>query len=1111
MNVLPSAAPAYVELHAHSAFTFLDGVDTPAAMVEEAARLGLEGLAILDCDGMYSAVQTQTRARECGLAVVHGAELTLDRAALASAALGAASLGWGLPGGAHDPGIRLPVLSTSPQGRRHLCRAMSDHILSHLGRREASHVLEDLATYAHDWLILTGGVRGPLRRALYEGGASAAGRLLDHLIHLFGTEAIAVESALTPTDPPALANALADLATRKKLPLVATTAARMATPASHRLGDVLAATRLGMSMESAQPHLPGLRSFLRSGEEMLRIHHLHPHAVATAAALGQSAAFDLRLSAPHLPKTQVPAGHTPASWLRHLTEKGAHQRYGSRKDAPCAWATIDHELDVITSLDFPGYFLIVKDIVDFCASRNILCQGRGSAANSAVCFCLGITAVDAIRHRLLFERFLSPGRSGPPDIDIDIEAGRREEVIQYVYSRYGRHRAALVANVISYRPRSAIRDAAKALGYGADTATQWSTSTHRSGSDSPAPAPVLTVANALLRLPRHMGIHPGGMVLTDTPVAEVCPLNWGAMKDRSVLQWDKDDCADAGLVKFDLLGLGMLTALRTAFNALEQVGVRGRDSRPLTLHNLPEEDPRVYDLLCAADTIGVFQVESRAQMNTLPRLAPRCFYDIVIEVALIRPGPIQGRAINPYLRRRRGREDVTYPHPLLRPALEKTLGVPLFQEQLMQIAVDAAGFTPAMADQLRRAMGSKRSPERMEALRQPLLDGMAQRGIPENVATTIYDQLRGFADFGFPESHAFSFAHIVYASAWLKVHHPEYFYAALLASQPMGFYSPSSLIHDARRHGVKIGPICVQHSVLEARVAPATPDLDTPDIRAPTPVDTEESQCVRLGLSSIKGLGGAAQRIIDAREKGGPFASLADLASRAHLRQRELDVLAQAGACDALGDTRRQALWSAAAVAQEHWHQPFLPGTEIGATAPALPAMTAEETLLADHESTGFTPGEHPMALVRKGSHRQSSADKQTYGHESRGEGSKKVSHPSHAPHAARGQEWEDVLTCADLDTTQPGDVVTVAGLVTHRQRPHTGAGITFLSLEDDYGLINITCTADVWNAHRRVAASARALRIRGRVEKSDGATSIRAHRIWDIPTPLPVRSRDFR
>ncbi len=1087
-----NARTPYAELHAHSAFTLLDGADLPGALVAAASDLGLEALAVLDVDGMHSAVQTTSAAREAGLPIVHGAELTLDPAGLLGADPDALAPGWGLATGAEEPGVRLPVLVSSPRGYTALCSAMSAHALARPGVRTAAHVLDELAEAGEDWLILTGSRRGPLRRALRNSGLGAARRVRDLLLDRFGAGSVLVESALSPTDPEDLADALALLADERSLPLVATGAVRCATPASQALGDVLAATRLGEPLAAAESHLPALRAFLRTGEEMAALHSRRPDAVAYTVDIAARAAFDLRLLAPRLPRTAVPADHDDASWLRELTRRGALERYGTRAEHPRAWETIDHELEVIEALDFPGYFLIVKEIVDFCAEAGILCQGRGSAANSAVCYALGITAVDAVRHRLLFERFLSTGRSGPPDIDVDIEAGRREEVIQHVYTLYGRERAAQVANVITYRPRSAIRDAARALGYPVGLATAWAKGTgrrfeadeaeaaRREGEAGSAggemPPLVRSVAVALQKLPRHMGIHSGGMVLTDQPVAGICPVVWAAKEGRTVLQWDKEDCADAGLVKFDLLGLGMLTALRTAFDALAARGVLGRNGRPLGLHNLPEEDPRVYDLLCAADTVGVFQVESRAQMNTLPRLAPRCFYDIVVEVALIRPGPIQGRAVNPYLRRRRGREEVSYLHPLMRPALEKTLGVPLFQEQLMQIAIDVAGFSPSQADRLRRAMGAKRSPERMEELRPALMEGMAARGVGPEARERIFEQLKGFADFGFPESHAFSFAHIVYASAWLKIHHPEDFYAGLLAAQPMGFYSPASLVHDARRHGVRVLGPDVSHSGVSASVVfPSAKHLGpAPLASAPVPLDVDPSAALRLGLDEVRGLSEAAERIIEARIDG-PFESLASLAARAELSESEIVRLAKADALASLGVSRREGVWAAGAVGRASWGQPYLPGTEVGARAPALPEMTEVEALQSDYEATGLSTSRHPFDLLRP-------------------------------ELAGRG-----VLSASEVGEGLDGELVTVAGIVTHRQRPHTAKGITFLTLEDETGLLNVSCQKGMWEAHRLVALSSRALEIRGRVEYGDGAVNIEAYRMRPVALPVGVRSRDFR
>ncbi|HVM02017.1 MAG TPA: error-prone DNA polymerase, partial [Acidimicrobiales bacterium] len=638
--------------------------------------------------------------------------------------------------------------------------------------------------------------------------------------------------------------------------------------------------------------------------------------------VGRECAFDLRLVAPRLPDWPVPDGHTEMSWLRRLTDEGARRRYGppEKERVPGAWAQIRYELDMIDRLGFAGYFLVVWDIVEFCRRSGIYCQGRGSAANSAVCYALGITNADAVALGLLFERFLSPARDGPPDIDVDIESDRREEAIQYVYERYGRERAAQVANVITYRPRSAVRDMAKALGHSPGQQDAWSKQVDAWGPlshtlDHSIPEPVMDLAHQVQGFPRHLGIHSGGMVICDRPVVEVCPVEWGRMAGRTVLQWDKDDAAAVGLVKFDLLGLGMLTAVHQAVDLIADAhGVA------VDLAALPQED-EVYDMLCRADSVGVFQVESRAQMATLPRLRPRHFYDLVVEVALIRPGPIQGGSVHPYIRRRNGQEPVTYLHPRLEPALKKTLGVPLFQEQLMQMAIDVAGFSAADADRLRQAMGSKRSQARMEALKGRLYEGMAARGITGEVADAIWDKLVAFANFGFPESHSVSFAYLVYASAWLKLHYPAAFCAALLNAQPMGFWSPQTLTADARRHGVTIlGPD------VNASAATATLEGDPP--------------AVRLGVGSVRTVGDDLARRID---EGRPYRDMEDVVRRGALSEPQVEALATAGAfgCFAAGPSplrsrigtlqgpdpipegaagrplgRREALWAAGAVSQ---------------------------------------------------------------------------------------------------------------------------------------------------------------------------------------------------
>ena len=1087
--------PRYAELHAHSAFSFLDGASQPEELAVEAHRLGLEALALTDHDGLYGVVRFAEAARRLGLPAVIGAELTLGATERAT-------------GQMDPPGTHLLALARGPQGYRSLSRAIAEGHLATGEKGRTDHRLPDLAAAADgQWLVLTGCRKGAVRRALADGGPSAARAALDELAALFGRGNVAVE--ITDTGDPldsARNDALAALAAAAGLPLVATGAVHCARPADQPLADVLAAVRARATLEEIDGWRPPTVAHLRSAVEMAALHFRHPQAVTTAAELGAECAFDLALVAPNLPPHPVPPGHTEATWLRELTYRGAAERYGPRgaERVPGAYEMIEHELDVIIDLDFPGYFLIVHEIVDFCRDQGILCQGRGSAANSAVCFALGITAVDAVQHRLLFERFLSPGRSGPPDIDLDIESGRREEVIQFVYERYGRTHAAQVANVIAYRPRSAVRDAARALGYDVGQQDAWSKSIERwrslrspddGGDDrgsrdgrgpSPAddvgaiPEEVVDVAERMLRLPRHLGIHSGGMVLCDRPVIEVCPVEWATMPGRTVLQWDKDDCADAGLVKFDLLGLGMLTALRLAFAEVNAHAAPGAPQ--VGLHSLPQEDPRVYDLLCAADTVGIFQVESRAQMATLPRLRPRTFYDIVVEVALIRPGPIQGDSVNPYINRRRGREPVTYLHPLLEPALAKTLGVPLFQEQLMQIAIDVAGFSPAEADQLRKAMGSKRSTERMEALRARLMEGMARNGVTQDVAGKIYDKLKAFADFGFPESHAFSFAYLVYASAWLKVHHPEAFYAALLAAQPMGFYSPQTLAADARRHGVRVLRADVQTSGAQAVVERHVPqgaggvpaDADVPrDPHGRRLVDPDPALAVRLGLAPVRGIGErTAERLVAEREAGGPFADLADLARRVRLTASQLEALATAGALDCFGLERREALWAAGVLAQEH---ATLPHTAVGFEAPMLPGMDEVETAVADVWATGVSPDSFPTQFLRPDL-------------------------------TARG-----IRTIASLAGCESGVRVEAAGVVTHRQRPGTAGGVTFLSLEDETGLLNVVCSPGLWARYRQVARTSAALVVRGTVERGDGVLNLVADHVRGLPLRVASRSRDFR
>ena len=1047
----------YAELHCHSNFSFLDGASHPEELVEEAARLGLEAVALTDHDGMYGVVRFAEAAAELGVRTVFGAELSLG--------LSAPQNGVADPEGSH-----LLLLARGPQGYQGLCRTIST---AQLAGREKGRPVYDLdevvADTAGQVLVLTGCRKGAVRQALATGGRTAAAAALLGLVERFGADGVAVElvHGALPTDTE-VNDALAALAADAGLPTVASTAAHYATPARFPLATALAAVRARRSLDEADGWLPPAgAAHLRSGAEMaLRFDTRHPGAVARAAAFGAECAFALELVAPDLPPFETPPGRTEAEWLRVLTRRGVLERYGSFAENPEAVDTVERELAVIEAKKFPGYFLIVHDIVAFCRSAGILCQGRGSAANSAVCYALGITNVDAVAHGLLFERFLSPDRDGYPDIDLDIESGRREEVIQYVYGRYGRGCAAQVANVISYRPRSAVRDVAKALGFSPGQQDAWSKRIERWPGDEATTPPgvpdlVVELADELLGFPRHLGIHSGGMVICDRPVAEVVPVEWARMEGRTVVQWDKDDCAAAGLVKFDLLGLGMLTALHLMIDLVAE-----HHGRRVELHELQPVEPEVYAMLARADSVGVFQVESRAQMATLPRLRPRKFYDLVVEVALIRPGPIQGGSVHPYVRRRNG-EKWEHDHPLLKNALDKTLGVPLFQEQLMQVAVDVAGFSAADADELRRAMGAKRSTERMERLRGRFYDGMAANGIEGALADKIFERMLAFANFGFPESHSISFASLVYYSAWFKLHYPAAFCAALLNAQPMGFYSPQSLVADARRHGVRV----------------RGPDVNLGGAQAVLQPDAHSAggQAIRLGLAEIRTIGQELAEEIDGGQAcDGPYRDLANLARRVRLTVPQAEALATAGALGSFGVDRRSALWAAGVVAAMRPEQ--LPGTAVGLDAPALPGMTPAELTVADVWATGVSPDSHPIVHLRDrldGFGALAIDRLDTVG---------RAAHPDAPPR------------------------VLVGGLVTHRQRPATAGGVTFLNLEDETGMLNVTCSEGLWMRYRTVALASSALLVRGRLERSpEGVLNLVADRLERLVLAVPVKSRDFR
>jgi error-prone DNA polymerase len=1036
----------YAELHAHSAYSFLDGASTPEELVEEAARLDLRAIALTDHDGLYGVVRFAEAAQELDIATVFGAELSLGNKPRTE--------------DPDPPGPHLLVLARGPEGYRRLSRQISSAHLAGGEKGKPRYDFDALTEAAGGhWHVLTGCRKGHVRQALSTGGPDAAAAALAELVDRFGSDRVSIELTQHghPRDDEVNA-ALAALAPRFGVGVIATTAAHFAEPSRGRLAMAMGAIRARNSMDEAAGWLAPLGgSHLRSGDELARLFSHCPEVVTAAAELGEQCSFGLALIAPRLPPFDVPEGHTESSWLRHLVMTGAHNRYGPPERAPRAYAQLEHELRVIAQLNFPGYFLVVDDITRFCRDNGILAQGRGSAANSAVCYALGVTNVDPIANELLFERFLSPARDGPPDIDVDIESDLREKAIQYVYERYGRDYAAQVANVITYRGRSAIRDMARALGFSQGQQDAWSKQLSKWNglADSPdvedVPESVVELALQVKNLPRHMGIHSGGMVICDRPIADVCPVEWARMANRSVLQWDKDDCAAIGLVKFDMLGLGMLSALHYCIDLIaEHKGIE------VDLSKLDLSEPAVYEMLQRADSVGVFQVESRAQMATLPRLKPRVFYDLVVEVALIRPGPIQGGSVHPYIKRRNDIEPVTYDHPSMEPALRKTLGVPLFQEQLMQLAVDCAGFSADEADQLRRAMGSKRSTEKMRRLRGRFYDGMRIRhGITGEVADRIYEKLEAFANFGFPESHSLSFASLVFYSSWFKLHHPAVFCAALLRAQPMGFYSPQSLVADARRHGVVVhGPD------VNASLAHATLER----------TGTE----VRLGLGSVRHIGDElAERIVEDRKAHGPFAGLLDLAGRVQLSVPQTEALATAGALGCFGTPRREALWAAGTAAGQRPDR--LPGVGASSHVPELPGMTELELAASDVWATGVSPDSYPTQFLRE------------------------------------HFDAIGVVPADQLLSVPDGTRVLIAGAVTHRQRPATAQGVTFMNLEDETGMVNVMCSRGVWGRHRKLAQTASALMIRGIVQNATGAVTVVADRMRPIEMKVASKSRDFR
>ncbi|NMY41227.1 error-prone DNA polymerase [Pseudomonas sp. WS 5013] len=1021
---------AYAELHCLSNFSFQRGASSAQELFERARRLGYRALAITDECSLAGIVRAWQAAKESGVPLIVGCELRIDN------------------------GPKLVLLVENMAGYQRLCqlitraRRRADKGSYRLLREDLSAPLEGLLAL---WL--------PDRHNSQDG----------HWLNTLFPQGLwlGVELHCGPDDAGRLAELLA-LAEQTGIPAVACGDVHMHARGRRALQDCMTAIRHHLCVADAGQHLfSNGERHLRTVAELCTLYP--PQLLEESLQIAERCHFDLSELRYQYPHEVVPKGETPTSWLRHLVEQGMCKRWPEGATQKVR-DQLEKELQLIAELGYESYFLTVHDIVAYARSQHILCQGRGSAANSAVCFVLGITELDPSRSNLLFERFLSRERNEPPDIDVDFEHERREEVIQYVFRRYGRDRAALTAVVNTYHGAGAIRDVAKALGLPAeqqgalaDCCGRWTDRLppperlREAGfdPDSPALRRVLALTEALIGFPRHLSQHPGGFVISEQPLSELVPVENAAMAERTVIQWDKDDLDEVGLLKVDVLALGMLTALRRCFDLIKSY--RGQH---WTLATLPEEDRSTYEMISRADTIGVFQIESRAQMAMLPRLRPQCYYDLVIEVAIVRPGPIQGDMVHPYLRRRNHEEAVTYPSAELKPVFERTLGIPLFQEQVMELAVVAAGYTPGEADDLRRCMAAWKRRGGLEPHRQKLTQGMLERGYSPEFAARIFEQIKGFGDYGFPESHAASFALLTYASSWLKCHEPAAFACALINSWPMGFYSPDQLLQDARRHAVEVRPLDVRHSTWDCSLEPAA----------------GAQPAIRLGLRLIRGLHQAdMQRLMAARQQQ-PFSDIADLCRRAGLDSRCRALLADAGALQGLAGNRHQARWAVAGVEEQ---APLFAGLPAEAEiAVQLPAPSIGEDVLGDYATSGTTLGPHPLSLLR--------AELQS----------------------------RRCRSAAELLQIGNGRLVKIAGLVRGRQRPQTASGITFVTLEDEHGMVNVMVRRELAERQRRVLVSAQLMQVDGHLEEKSGVRHVIAGRLHDL-TPLleglEVRSRDFR
>jgi error-prone DNA polymerase len=1065
----------YVELHAASAFSFLEAASQPEALMERAAELGMPAMAIADRNGVYGAARFHTSGHRSGVRAHIGAEI-----AVKSFGERLKPPSW-LPHQCAPEPARLTLLCETRQGYQNLCQLITQFKMRETTKQEGAANFGDLEQYASGLVCLTGGDEGPLAAALMRGGEEAGRKVVEQLTQIFGSRNVYVEVQRHREREEEWRNQAAiRIAHALHLPVLATNGVRYAKAYDREILDLFTAIRNHTELDRAGRLLAvNSERHLRTAREMTALFRDVHGATDNTLELSSRLAFGLNDLGYEFPRYPVPDGETMMSFLRKRVAEGVARRYGPKNDPGLmerAKKQVEHELKLIGKLGFEGYFLIVWDIVQFAKHNGILVQGRGSAANSAVCYALEITAIDPVGMELLFERFLSESRGEWPDIDLDLPSeAQREQAIQYVYQRYGELGAAMTANVITYRGKSAARETGKALGFDeeslgrlANLVSHWEwrgesdTMAHsfsNAGFDirHPRIAKYLELCMRIQDLPRHLGQHSGGMVICQGQLNHVVPLERASMPGRTVVQWDKEDCADLGIIKVDLLGLGMMAVLKDCLELIpEHYGER------VDLAQLPE-DEEIYRVLQKADTVGMFQVESRAQMASLPRNYPERFYDLVVQVAIIRPGPIVGQMMHPYMRRRQKKEAVTYPHPSLEPVLRRTLGVPLFQEQLLRIAMTVANFTGAEAEELRRAVGMRRSWERMKNLESKLRTGMTANGIDVPTQDKIVQQISSFALYGFPESHAASFALIAYASAYFKVKFLAAFTCAILNNQPMGFYSAAVLVKDAQRHGLRVKPIDIQVSAWECTVEH----------------EPDETRSMRLGLGYAKGLRKqAAEALLAARTQDGPFRSADDLALRVpELNRKELSLLARIGALNRVEDVahRRDALW------QVEWagrpEGPLLTEKTLREDDRSLPLhqMTIEERLVADYAGTGLTVGKHPM-------------------------------HYRRAELRSRG-----ILSSEDLRHCRNGVFVRAAGCVIARQRPGTAKGFIFISMEDETGIANVIVTPDVYECNRLVVTRSKFLLVEGALQNQDGVIHVKAARLAPLThASLEVQSHDF-